>query len=322
VAWAFAGCAQPAGGPAVTLGFRAPAGTELVYDVDVTTSVVSQLEGPHETRHDHVRLLTRQTVGDTTGNQVRVNVEVTPEDGTVSGGTRHYVARFDRDAGLAALESIDGLAPAFEGDLGPAEVLPGATDALPGRRLRAGDRWRIDQRLALPGAPGKTHLRGQGRLVGLRSSAESARVATNTTLPVRRRIAVANGDLEMVGDQKTTTDADYNVTTGAVERSRAKSVGHYVVVIPPPPGSDKRPVEGTLVVTVTSTAVRRAAHAEPSTTINSALAGIAAGGVFGSGAAVPLPSAVLSASASRSKPGLKYTTVAACTCRAVAGVSI
>jgi hypothetical protein len=245
-----AGCASRSG-PAVQLGFRAPARSTLAYDVTVATSVTTQLGAPKEHHTNRTHFVTRQSVLD--GADRRVAIEVGSP-----GAARHYVARLSRNGGLAALESADGLPASVDGDLGPAEVFPGATDAIPTRKLRPGDHWRIDERLTLAGYRGR--LQGRGRLVGLRSRAATARVATVTTLPVRREIASEAGELELIGSQATTTDADYDVKTGSVVRARATTVGRYVVVIPPPPGTSGKSVQGKLTVRVTSTSIRASTH--------------------------------------------------------------
>jgi len=238
--------------PSVQLGFHPTPGTQLVYDIDVHTSVVTRVGAPADRHSSHVRFTSTQVVLD--GPSPRLDIEVVASGVDGPQATRHYIARLDRSGALAALESVDGLPASVDGDLGPATVLPGATGAVPARRLRPGDGWSIDQRLVLPGYRGR--LTGRGRLVGLRTSTATARVATATKLPVRRKVAAPAGEIEMIGSQATTTDADYDAATGVIVRARAKTVGKYVVVIPPPPGTTGKSVRGTLELTVTSTSVR------------------------------------------------------------------
>src|SRR5437588_271995 len=110
------------------------------------------------------------------------------------GPVRTFVVRVDRAAQLAEVRSVEGVPASALGGLGLAEIFPAAAGAPPDRRLSPGDRWTLDQPVAVSGS-GPARLTGSGRLtelgvvsgrkVATTSSAYRLPVATTTTEEAR-----------------------------------------------------------------------------------------------------------------------------------------
>ena len=189
----------------------------------------------------------RQTVVATGRDGVRVRVELAAPGLPV----RTFVVRFDRDAQLANVESIEGLPASILGSLGLPELFPGGAAAPPRRRMAPGARWSIHRRLELAEA-GRGRLDGSGRVVELRRATghDVALLHTRTRLPVTTSAPRRGGTLAMRGVEVATVDTTRDLADGSVERATSDATGTFDVGLAASQGG--APLTGTLVVEVRS----------------------------------------------------------------------
>jgi hypothetical protein len=219
---------------------------------------------------------------------------------------RQLTVRYGPRGGLVDVDDAAGLSEVL-GDFAATDVVPGGVGALPDRPLRRGDRWKIDERVTLP--DGASRVTGHGTLSAIGSIAgrPTARVRTTTRLPVRRRVTVGTGLVEMVGSQEARTDARYAIRDGTLHRAAARISGDYVLVLQPPLGETAAPVQGSLELRIRTVSVLRGRdQPEPTTTTRSAFSVPGPGGGVGSARTGMLgPRPAPSTFASRSKPARK-----------------
>lgn len=243
--------------PAIRLTYRPVVGTSSSYELQVTSSSTTRLEGePTDERHDSFVLRSDQQVKDAeSGTDTQVAVRLSG----VGQETRNFVVRLDRGGQLATVESVEGASPSDPGNLGISEILPSAAGALPTYALRPGDRWKINQMLRIGEAPAG-RLVGSGRLasLGVSKGVKQAVVDTEVALPVDRTTESDNGgSIHLVGTVRTVMHVTQRVKDGVVVRATAHSVGRYSVTLSPPTIDGGPPVNGTLTVTVSSTTKAR-----------------------------------------------------------------
>ena len=232
----------------VDLVFRAPPGSEAAYAIDLESTVVTELAGPPETSTETVALDARQVVvGSGGGGDVALQITM----GRVGERPRAFTVRLDTSRGVAEVDAVEGLTIEVLGELGPSRLILLASGLLPGRPLRPGGAWDINQDLELPEGPER--LSGEGRLVGLRISngVELARVRASTSLPVDRRMSLPQGTVRMSGVERTTAVLDYDVSDGTLYGARSVTTGRFALVVHAP-GGEPGPIEGTLEVRVES----------------------------------------------------------------------
>lgn len=244
--------------PAIRLTYRPTVGTKSSYELTVTSSSTTRLEGePTDSRHDSFILRSDQEVKDAepgTDAQVAVRLSGSGQD------PRNFVVRLDRGGQLATVETVEGQVPTAElGNLGISEILPSAAGALPTKALRPGDRWKISQSLRI-GDAAAGQLVGWGRLasLGVSDGVKQAVVDTEVALPVdRTTISETGGTIRLVGSVRTVMKVTQRVKDGVVLRATARSVGRYKVTLSAPTLDGGPPVEGTLTVIVSSTTKTR-----------------------------------------------------------------
>lgn len=236
---------------AVRLTFRPEVGAVYRYEVEVRTTTEVDLGGEEpEVREEDVVLTAEHTVlraGDD-GVLVRVLLlEPGAED-------RVFEVVFDRAAQLEAVQSIEGVPDERLGSLGIAEIFPAAAGAPPDRPLEPGASWVIDDAIQLPGVGAATALSGSGRLVelGTVGDEEVARLASAARLPFETVIPGPDGSLRLSGTQVTDYRATHDLDDGAVREARSDTVGRFALEVGPPPGQSGTPVQGSLLVEVSS----------------------------------------------------------------------
>jgi hypothetical protein len=242
----------------VRLTYRPSAGDRSSYEIRVRSRSVVRLPGQptRSERHSAVLRAEQEVLGiDAEG--IRVRIRLRPSDAPDS-ETRTFVVELDRAAQLSEVQEVEGLPAAVLGDLGLAEIFPAAAGAAPDRRLRPGERWRIDEVVELPGASASP-LRGRGRLaeLGVIGGRKVATVETTTRLAVNRTTGHGLATTTLVGEQSTTSSTAHDITDGSVQEARSVTAGRYVLTIAPPADLGVGPpVEGTLEVEVRSTTRR------------------------------------------------------------------
>ncbi|MEA3020877.1 MAG: hypothetical protein QOI47_2401 [Actinomycetota bacterium] len=242
----------------VRLTFRPKVGAVYRYEVKVHSRSEVRLQGERpQVRDDDITLQSEQTVLAAGRDGVRVKVVL----GDASGSVRTFVVRFDRAAQLQSVESDatsipqGGDAGTAAGTFGISEIFPAAAGAPPERRLGPGERWRIDDRVAVPGAVEPAQLTGSGRLVelGIEGGAKVARLATSSTLRLGSAQDTAAGERVLLdGRQVTRQRSTHDLSDGALRTATATTVGTFDLEITPPLGQPREPVQGTLSVRVTS----------------------------------------------------------------------
>ena len=233
----------------VRVAFRPAVGSHLRYQVDVRKirTITLGSDAPQRTV-DEASLEADETVLTAGPEGIRVRVELRRRGSS----PRHFVVVFDRAAQLTAVESVEGLPASILEPFGLSEIFPAAAGAPPARRLGAGERWSIDDRLRLQGsAPAR--LLGSGRLerLGVVDGRKVAAITTATRLPVTSQTDLVNGRLALRGTENTVSSATRELVDGAVERAGSTSTGTYEVELTPP-SSQGAPIGGTMVIEVRS----------------------------------------------------------------------
>jgi hypothetical protein len=247
----------------VRVTFRPPVGAKYRYEVTVRSHSEVRIPGEApQVRDEEVVLQSEHTVLAAGRDGVRVQVIL----GDASGSVRTFVVRFDRAAQLESVESGDtgtlgGLTGGADdaGVFGISEIFPAAAGAPPDRRLGPGERWVIDDLVAVPGSVGRTALTGEGRLVelGIQDGVEVARLATSSVLRVSSTEQSDDGETVVLdGEQLTEQRAAHDLADGAVHSASSTTKGTFDLEIQPPFGQLRDPVHGTLTVRVSSRTVR------------------------------------------------------------------
>lgn len=234
----------------VRVAYRPAPGASSAYRLEVRTETELALEDRETSRRSsEARLRSTQTVVDVDASGARVRVRLE----RAGSAPRKFVARLDRAAHVRAIESVEGLPASVLGDVGLAELVPGAAGAVPDRPLRPGDRWEIDVPVGLPSAAA-SRLRGDGRLVelGVIDGHDVAVVRADTRLDVDRATSLREGRIRLSGVQATASTTRYDLEDGTVVEATSVTTGTFAVTLAPPADRDAVPVEGTLRVVVRS----------------------------------------------------------------------
>lgn len=229
----------------VHLSFRPEEGMRYLYEIEVASATEVSIPGePADRDEDRVVLRAEHEVLSRDREQTRVRVRLRARDAD----PRTFVVTLDRTARLTEVERVENLPASALGELGLSEIFPAAAGAPPDRALRPGERWEIDEHIALPSGR-KGQLRGYGRVAELRvvDGTKAAVVTTDVTVTVGRR---ARGRL--AGTQRTMSRSIHAIADGAVIEARARTVGDFTVAIAQPPGR-RGPSRAALVVEVSST---------------------------------------------------------------------
>jgi hypothetical protein len=245
-----AGACRPDG---VRLAFHPRRGAHYSYRVEVHAEVVTRIgDVPAQRRVDDDVLFADHAVLSAGAHNSVVRVLLRGQDQP----TRTFVVSLDRAAQLAEVQTIEGLPAAALGTLGLSEIFPAAAGAPPDRLLGPGERWRIDEPVALPGAS-KSRLTGQGRLVelGVVGGRRVARVENSFSLPVQRSSDEDQGRIVLSGDETVHSVSTSGVADGAVEEVRTETRGTFKLTLIPT-GSTGPGVPGQLDVVVTSVTKR------------------------------------------------------------------
>ena len=249
----------------VRVTFRPAVGA--VYRYEVTVRSHSEVRIPGESpdvRDEKVVLQSEHTVLDAGPDGVRVRVIL----GDASGSVRSFVVVFDRAAQLESVEADDATAIDETGEadaaesasaFGISEIFPAAAGAPPDHPLAPGERWAVDDLVAVPGSVGEAQLTGEGRLVelGIDDGEEVARLATSAVLRLQSAQQDEGGETVLLdGEQVTEQRSTHDLADGAVRSASSTTTGTFALEIQPPFGQLRDPVRGTLTVRVTSKTVR------------------------------------------------------------------
>jgi len=237
-------------GADVRLTFRPVQGSQAAYRLTVHSASTVRLgdAAPRE-QEDEAVFTARHTVLAVSLRGVHVEVALrrpgSPE--------RTFVVRFDADGTLQGVEQVEGLPVDVLGDVGLAELAPAAAAVPQDEPLRLGQRWTIDEQLAVAGVEAG-RLTGTGRLVRVHQEGgrRLAVVTTTVDLPLRRRSSLPEGTLALDGRQTTRSTTTYDLADGTVVEARSTTHGEFDLRLEPPVGRDAPAVTGTLVLDVRS----------------------------------------------------------------------
>lgn len=233
----------------------APAvGARATYRIEVRAETVTTVgDGIPRRRVEDTVLIARHRVLESGPAGSRVEVRLDPE------GKREttFEVRFDRAGEPVEVQSIEGVPAAALGELGLSEIFPAAAATPPRRPLAPGDRWDVDEPLAVAGSR-PARVVGEGRLVELEAAGgrRLARVESAYRVPVRRTAEETDGRVVLDGSLDTSARVAYDLDDDVVESVRARTRGSYRITLLPPAGVAGAPVPGTLVVQVRSTTRR------------------------------------------------------------------
>jgi len=235
----------------VRVAFRPEQGATYRYEVRISSTSETVLGAAAPARSaDDVLLVAEHTVLATGPDGVRVQVVLAEPEGD----QRTFEVVFDRAAQLQAIEAIEGVPAEILGELGLASVFPAAAGGPPDRGLAPGDRWEVDDRVALGANPSLTRLTGEGRLVELavEGGRDVARLRSVTVLPVLTSRSTPQGELLLDGIQRTAQDATHDLADGSIRSATSTTTASYDLTVSPPLGTSATPVTGTLTVTVSA----------------------------------------------------------------------
>ncbi len=233
----------------IDLVFAAEPGSELEYEITVTSRVVTRLGGAPEVTKEEIHLrAVQEVVAVSEDGVVDLAITMTRERER----PRVFEVRLDRDRGLASVDAVQGLPVEALGELGPARLVFLANGLPPDHALAPGGSWVIERALELP--EGSETLRGRGRLEGLTHEGEVpvARVRADTALPIDRVMNLEQGRVRLSGEERTRAQLDYLVADGTVRGARSVTTGVFDLVVTPPPGTGAGPLAGELEVRVES----------------------------------------------------------------------
>jgi hypothetical protein len=238
----------------VRVSFRPPVGATYRYEVRVHSETTTRLTGraPDVAVEDLV-LRADQRVVSTAAGQVRVEVRLHQEGAP----ERTFVVRLDRAAQLAGVDAVEGLPPSVVGPDALPEILPGAPGAPPDRPLFPGERWSIDSRAGLPGAP-QARVVGAGRLVelGLLDGRKVASTRSHTSLPLASTASLRGTAVALDGRETTDGFATRDLEDGSIERSTTLTRGEFGLTLSPAGGDQVPSLGGTLSISVRSSTRR------------------------------------------------------------------
>jgi hypothetical protein len=240
----------------VTFGYRPEDGARHRYRVTVEASAVTRIgdRAPRRTSSSFVLGATHEVVdSDDGGVTVEVTLRARGEE------PQRLRVRLDRAGQLSRVEAVEGVPAARLGQVGIAEIFPASAGAPPRRPLAPGDRWDIDEALALPGAR-SARLTGTGRLatLGIVHGRKVATVESSLRLPVRGlpEGTATSGGAVLDGTQTTASRTTYALDDGVVESSTATTRSRLRVLLSPPAGTEAPALTGTVEVVVRSRTVR------------------------------------------------------------------
>jgi hypothetical protein len=235
----------------VRLTYRPRVGDRYTYRVEVHAEVTTTIgDTPARRTVDDDVVVARHRVLDAgpEGSRVEVRLQGRGEP------ARTFVVRLDRGGHLAEVQRVEGLPASALGTLGLPEIFPAAAGTPPDRLLSPGQRWRLDEPVALPGEA-RSRLRGDGRLVELDvvSGHDVARTASTFRLPVRRLSDETQGRLTLEGEQQVTSRATTRVSDGSVQEVVTETNGQFALTLTPRDGAGAgASVPGRVVVVVRS----------------------------------------------------------------------
>jgi hypothetical protein len=221
----------------VSVAYAPEVGDRYAYRYEIEATITRSVDGgPTQQSHVDTELVARQVVEARTSRGVRVRLELTGEGGS----PRAAVAIVDRAGSLEGVELPEGLGSAL---LGAGDALVPNLPGPPDHPLEPGERWSIDR-----GA-----RTGHGRLerLGVIDGSDVAVVRTTAREDLRRTVQAAASDTRLQGVVRSSSTTSYDLTDGAVRRSRSSSRADVQARIEPPPGVDAEPVRAEIAFAVT-----------------------------------------------------------------------
>jgi hypothetical protein len=202
------------------------------YEIEGTVTRTVEGEAPEVTRVD-TRLVAEQQVVERTPDGARIRLELAREGGVA----RTAVVLVDRAGSLEGVELVQDLDPGVFGVAGGDTLVSTHLGGPPDRPLSIGDTWNLE-------AP----CHGSGRLerLGVVDGVDVAVVRITATDEVARTVRAGESTTRVSGTLRSAARTSYDLTDGAIRRSRSWSRGSFVAVLSPPRGVVAEPVRATI----------------------------------------------------------------------------
>lgn len=223
----------------VSVAYAPEVGDRYAYRYEIETTVTRTLEGTEpEVVHLDTELVARLEVRARTTRGARIRLELTRE----GGAPRTAVAIVDRAGSLEGVELVEGLGAAVFGVADEDALVPTHLTGPPDRPLAPGDRWSIRD-----GA-----RREDGRLVrlGVIDDSDVAVVQTTATEDLSRSVQAGASATAVRGRVRSGATTSYDLSDGAIRRSRSWSRGKIDAELQPPEGVQAEPVHATIAYEV------------------------------------------------------------------------
>jgi hypothetical protein len=218
----------------VSVAFTAAVDAVYDYRYEIVGTVTRTVEDqpPEVTRLD-TRLEAEQRVVERTPEGARIRLQLAREGGVA----RTAIVLVDRAGSLEGVELVQDLDAEVFGVATNDALVPTHLGGPPDRPLAPGDTWDLeDQR------------DGSGRLerLGVVDGVDVAVVRIHATDELTRTVRVGEGRARVSGTLRSGARTSYDLTDGAIRRSRSWSRGTFEVVLLPPRGVLADPVPATI----------------------------------------------------------------------------
>jgi hypothetical protein len=231
VALALLGCREST----VSVAFHPEIGDRYRYRYEIAVTITRQVEGePADTIELEEELTADQEVLERTRDGAQVEVEIVRDGGS----PRTAVVLLDRAGSLQGIQLVEGLEAEVFG-LTDADSLVGThADGPPDEALAPGDRWTIEDGVR----------RGSGRLQRLAviDGQDVAVVRTSTREDLDESVTAGASATDVTGTLRSGATTSYDLSDGAIRRSRSWSRGRIEAVIEPPAGVTAEPADATI----------------------------------------------------------------------------
>ncbi|MDP1820042.1 MAG: hypothetical protein Q8K58_09155 [Acidimicrobiales bacterium] len=218
----------------VSVAFTPDIGDRYVYRYEITATITREVQGsdPEVIALD-TELTADQQVRAITESGARIRATLTRE----SGAPRTAIVVVDRAGSLSGVELIEGLSASAFG-LADAALVPTHLEGPPDGPLELGDEWSI----------GGATREGTGRLerLGVVDDVDVAVVRSSLTQQLQESVDARDSDTDLSGTLRSGALTSYDLTDGAIRRSRSWSSGTLDAHLAPPIGVQAEPVEATL----------------------------------------------------------------------------
>lgn len=224
----------------VSVSFTPEVGDRYTYRYEIEATITRAVEGsdPEVVQVDTV-LLAEQEVQALTLGGARIRLVLTREQGA----PRTATVLVDRAGSLEGIELVEDLEGAGLGVAGEQGLAPTQVAGPPDRPLAPGDEWVI--------ADGAQHGTGRLTQLGVIDGHDVAVVRSTVTEDIDEAGEAGGSGTLVTGALHSMASTSYDLSDGAVRRSRSRSHGTLQAELAPPPGVNAESVHATIGYDVT-----------------------------------------------------------------------